>query len=59
MILDMASDSKSRRYIVTSSLIGWIHTHDDPCLCVMYLPIRALSVKSSSAKAPVKLGMDE
>ena len=32
IILDMGSFNERRRYIVTSSLIGWVHTGDDPCV---------------------------
>ena len=36
-ILGMGSGNERRRYIVTSSLIGWAHTQTDPCSTnVMY-----------------------
>ena len=31
IILGMGSANERRRYIVTSSLIGWAHTYNDPC----------------------------
>ena len=31
IILGMDSANERRRYIVTSSLIGWVHTQNDPC----------------------------
>ena len=30
-VVDMGSVSETRRYIVTSSLIGWAHTQNDSC----------------------------
>ena len=33
-IVGMGSANKRRRYNVTSSLIGWAHTHYDLCMCV-------------------------
>ena len=35
IILGMGS-ANERRYIVTSSLIGWAHTQNDPCLSRTY-----------------------
>ena len=32
MILDIGSVNENRRYNVTSALIGWAHTHNDPDL---------------------------
>ena len=34
IILGMGSANERRRYIVTSSLIGWAHTQNDPCISV-------------------------
>ena len=31
MCIIMGSANESRRYIVTPPLIGWAHTHNDPC----------------------------
>ena len=31
IILGMGSANTGRRYIVTTSLIGWFHTQNDPC----------------------------
>ena len=31
IILGMGSANERRRHIVTSSLIGWVHTQNDPC----------------------------
>ena len=31
IILDKGSANERRGYIVSSSLVGWAHTHDDPC----------------------------
>ena len=31
IILPMSPTNKRRRYMVTSSLIGWTHTQNDPC----------------------------
>ena len=31
VILDMVSAYERRRYNVTSTLIGWVHTQHDPC----------------------------
>ena len=33
IILCMRPANERRRYIVTSSLIGWAHTQNDPCKC--------------------------
>ena len=35
IILYMRPANERRRYIVTSSLIGWMHTQNDPCMCVI------------------------
>ena len=35
VILGMGSANERRRYIVTSSLIGWAHTQNDPCQPMM------------------------
>ena len=32
IILGMGSANERRRYIVTSFLIGWAHTQNDPCI---------------------------
>ena len=32
IILCMRPANERRRYIVTSSLIGWVHTQNDPCI---------------------------
>ena len=32
IILGMGSANERRCYIVTSSLIGWAHSHNDPCI---------------------------
>ena len=32
IILCLHPANERRRYIVTSSLIGWVHTQNDPCL---------------------------
>ena len=34
IIVGMGSVYEERRYIVTAPLIGWTHTHDDPCALV-------------------------
>ena len=36
-ILCMRPANERRRYIVTSSLIGWAHTQNDPCLIIQIL----------------------
>ena len=33
IILCLHPANERRRYIVTSSLIGWVHTQNDPCPC--------------------------
>ena len=33
VILGMGLANERRRYNVTSSLIGWPHTQNDPCIC--------------------------
>ena len=39
IILNMCSANDSRRCIVTSSLIGWAHTQNDPCSNIRILRI--------------------
>ena len=38
LILCMRPDNGRRRYIVTSSLIGWAHTQNEPCDNKYYKP---------------------
>ena len=33
IILNIHPTNERRRYIVTSSLIGWVHAQNDPCIC--------------------------
>ena len=40
--LCMGLTSERRRYIVTSSLIGWAHTHNDPFSHVIYMTLRKI-----------------
>ena len=35
IIPGMGTANERRRYIVTSSLIGWAHALNDPCLCIV------------------------
>ena len=37
IILYIRSTNERRRYIVTSRLIGWVHTQNDPCVCILIL----------------------
>ena len=34
IIVWRSSANERRRYVVTSALLGWAHTHNDPCLLV-------------------------
>ena len=48
IILDMGSANEKRRYIVTSSLIGWAHTENDPCVWLAgSLQSRRMSIRAS------------
>ena len=47
IILDMGSFNERRRYIVTSSLIGWVHTGNDPCVHFDLSPKRMLRTQAS------------
>ena len=41
IIVYMRPASERRRYIVTSSLIGWVHKHNDPCVAMLVTKGRA------------------
>ena len=40
----MRPANERRRYIVTSSLIGWVHTQNDPCSTNKYVVLVELSL---------------
>ena len=44
IILWMRPVTERRRYIVTPSLIGWVHTQNDPCLWLFLLFLLSLSL---------------
>ena len=37
VIMGLGSANERRRYIVMSSLMGWVHTQNDPCLQMWYI----------------------
>ena len=45
IILYMRPANGRWRYIVMSSLIGWTHTQNDPCMCFIYHEIITLLVE--------------
>ena len=53
IILCMSSANETWRYTVTPSLIGWVHTHNDPCipgLCAVLYHIQHISYFWSKKK---------
>ena len=49
IILGMDSANERWRYTVTSSLIGWTHTHNDPCIWDLNLVINIHAISRHSA----------